>query len=195
MVEAPVAFSSGTLFPDGFSGVRDGSERSALRAELLLLPDPGARVRVHLRYLRLRAEPDGRQGAEERSALLGDWRVADLAGGRRAAPAIDPPVEAEVRARNLGAAIRLAVRVRNVAVVDPGASRQEVLARSLGAARLLCALDRGRFVSLADPPTMLADEARSCTNEGGWPALIGDPDRSDLVLFSPIGLDALRSLR
>ena len=186
LMERPGRSTSGTLFPESYSEVRNGSERSGLRAELLLLPYPGARVRVGLRYLQLSAtQPDGWHLAADRSALLGDWRIADLTGGRRAAPPIDPPIEARVRARNLGAAVRLTITVQNVSVLDREASREEALCRSHGAAHLLCTLVRGRFVSLSDPPPALADEAQTCVNEGGWPALIGDPDRSDLVLFSP----------
>ncbi len=75
----------------------------------------------------------------------------------------------------------------------PGASRgsaRDVAARySFVGTHLLLAVREGTFVSLRDPPEWAADAAAACSNVRCWPVLIGEPERPDVVLVSPIILD------
>jgi hypothetical protein len=64
-----------------------------------------------------------------------------------------------------------------------GARRDEVMGRSLVAVHTMLAVDRGRFLSLVDPPDQVRPAVESCHNDGTFPVLIGN---DDLVLSSPI---------
>ena len=44
----------------------------------------------------------------------------------------------------------------------------------------------GRFLSLIDPPGDVRDLAETCRNRGGWPVLVGNCDRQDMILAAPI---------
>jgi hypothetical protein len=85
-------------------------------------------------------------------------------------------------------AIRLTVVVENLTAGDPGESRREIAMRDglLGTHALL-AVDRGRFLSLADPPEWARPAAADCVQRGAWPVLAGRDDRS--LLVTPIILD------
>jgi len=83
--------------------------------------------------------------------------------------------------------VRVAVTVQNtqeVAADLAGGPRDVVIRRSLVAVHTMLAIDRGRFLSVIDPPEVARAAASSCTNEGTFPVLIGDAD--DVVLSSPI---------
>ena len=82
---------------------------------------------------------------------------------------------------------RLRVDVDNTTAWEPRQpARAEALRHSLVAAHLLVRVDRGRFLSLTDPPEWAAGYAEGCENAGAWPVLAGADGRSDLVLCSPI---------
>lgn len=81
---------------------------------------------------------------------------------------------------------RLRLDVVNDGVAEPGAPREEVLRTSLIAAHTVLAAPGGAFLSLTDGPRWAEPAARGCVNEHTWPVLAGPPDRSDLVLSSPI---------
>ncbi len=84
-------------------------------------------------------------------------------------------------------AIRLRIRVENiVAGVDPATDRDRALGRSFVSAHLLVAMERGRFISLLDPPEWARDEARACENVHTYPVLVDDGEGGDVVLSSPI---------
>jgi hypothetical protein len=55
-----------------------------------------------------------------------------------------------------------------------GGTREEALARTFCSAHTVLRVGDGEFVSLADPPEDLAEEARACRNEGTWPVLVED---------------------
>ena len=83
--------------------------------------------------------------------------------------------------------LRLQLRVENTTDLDdPHATREEALRHSLVAAHLLIGLDRGRFVSLLDPPAWAAEAAAACTNLHVFPVLAGADDGSDAMLCSPV---------
>jgi hypothetical protein len=83
--------------------------------------------------------------------------------------------------------VRLRCRVENVSSwSDTSAGRREALARSMVACHALLAITGGRFLSLLDPPEWARTFARECVNEHVFPVLVGDRDRRDLLLSSPI---------
>jgi hypothetical protein len=66
---------------------------------------------------------------------------------------------------------------------DPGATRDDALARALLAAHTVLAIDGGAFVSLLDPPPEASEASAACRSEGTYPVLIG---ADDVVLSAPI---------
>jgi hypothetical protein len=83
---------------------------------------------------------------------------------------------------------RLTVRIANTTRWEPG-PRAEVLKRTFCSTHAVLHSDRGRFVSLTDPPGEFAAEAKGCSNEGVWPVLVGEPGARGTVLASPIILE------
>ncbi|HTJ74808.1 MAG TPA: hypothetical protein VL337_05540 [Acidimicrobiales bacterium] len=69
-----------------------------------------------------------------------------------------------------------------------GATRDDVVRRSLAAVHTLMAAHHGRFVSMIDPPEFATGAVASCQNVGTWPVLIGDEGDREVVLSSPITL-------
>jgi hypothetical protein len=82
-----------------------------------------------------------------------------------------------------------AVRLRLDVVNESAASatdRASALRTALISAHTVLALDRGAFLSSADPPEWAAPAVRVCTNEHSWPLLAGPPGDGSLLLASPI---------
>ena len=89
-------------------------------------------------------------------------------------------------------AIRLTVRTENLTPYDghPDA-RKEAMSSSLVACHTLLGLSperAGRFISLLEPPEWAKPAAESCVNVHTYPVMIGDKDREDMMLSSPITL-------
>jgi hypothetical protein len=85
--------------------------------------------------------------------------------------------------------VKFRVQVANVTPwSEPGASRDDVVRRSLTAVHTLLAVHHGRFLSLIDYPEFATAAVASCVNEGTWPVLIGDEGERSVVLSSPITL-------
>ncbi|SBT43044.1 hypothetical protein [Micromonospora narathiwatensis] len=83
--------------------------------------------------------------------------------------------------------LRLTVRVDNTDRTTPAGSRRtEALRCCLLATHTLIAVDRGRFLSLLDPPEWAAGAARECRNVHTFPVLAGEPDTADTLLSSPV---------
>ncbi|KAB1142386.1 hypothetical protein F7R91_29525 [Streptomyces luteolifulvus] len=91
---------------------------------------------------------------------------------------------------------RLTVRISNSTacpVPDPGTrhTREEAASYAFVSTHTVLHSDRGRFVSLLDPPASLRDHAAACRNEGTWPVLVGTDQgdgRARTVLSSPVTL-------
>ncbi len=80
--------------------------------------------------------------------------------------------------------VKLQVRIENrMTWNEPGATRDEVMRRSLVAVHTLLAVTGGRFVSLLDPPEFAQPVTTSCVNDGTYPVLAED---DTVVLSSPI---------
>ncbi|MFC6707447.1 hypothetical protein [Flexivirga alba] len=117
--------------------------------------------------------------------------VEPVPGGQLTRKRLPVRASVEVSARALPGpygVTRLRVVVRNLTAWGPAAplQRQEALRSSLVAAHLLARLDRGRFLSLTDPPEWAAGYVRDCDNSGVWPVLVGAESARDMVLCSPI---------
>ncbi|MEU2615540.1 hypothetical protein ABZ570_28790 [Micromonospora sp. NPDC007271] len=83
--------------------------------------------------------------------------------------------------------LRLTVRVENTDRSTPADSRRaDALRCCLLATHTLLAVDRGRFLSLLDPPEWAAHAARECRNVHTFPVLAGEPDSPDVLLSSPV---------
>ncbi|MEU9335572.1 hypothetical protein AB0D49_20710 [Streptomyces sp. NPDC048290] len=131
-------------------------------------------------------------GTEHETVLDRDGRIAGRTVHRH------EPLAGRLRltARELDGpyrVVRLTATVENTADWTPPPDgtddRDAALPRSLVAAHLLMAVDRGSFLSLTDPPQWARAETAACRNLHTWPVLAGEPGRADLVLSSPIILE------
>ena len=85
--------------------------------------------------------------------------------------------------------VKFRVVVANVTPwAKAGASRGDVVRRSLTAVHTLLAVHHGNFLSMIDFPEFAAGAVASCVNEGTWPVLIGDEGERSVILSSPITL-------
>lgn len=83
--------------------------------------------------------------------------------------------------------VKLRIRTENLTEWGgPGDSRDEALRRSLLSTHTMFAVTEGRFVSLLDPPQWARPASASCSCVDTFPVLVGDPDRSDMMLSSRI---------
>ena len=64
--------------------------------------------------------------------------------------------------------------------------RDSALLRSLLSAHTILALNGAEFVSLLDPPKHLFEAVSGCKNQGNFPVLVGDAEKRDMLLCSPI---------
>ncbi|MEW2399389.1 hypothetical protein [Streptomyces sp. NPDC046862] len=91
---------------------------------------------------------------------------------------------------------RLTVRIANTTdcpVPEQGArhAREAAASYAFVSTHTVLHSERGRFVSLVDPPTALRDHVAACRNEGTWPVLVGTDEqdgRAHTVLSSPVTL-------
>jgi len=85
--------------------------------------------------------------------------------------------------------LKLRVRLENGSEVEAGAGRNVALRTSFVSAHTLLGVERGRFLSVLDPPVDAAPATDRLVNRHTWPVLIGeqeDPHHAALVLSSPI---------
>jgi len=86
-----------------------------------------------------------------------------------------------------GALLQVTVAVENATTwCDVDAPRDEAVRRSLVAVHTLLAIDDGMFMSMLDPPEYARAAVDSCTNDGAFPVLLGEPGDDDVMLSSPI---------
>lgn len=188
--------SIGSLYPASCAAARDGFEPAALECECLLEASAGALLEARLRFLQSEA-PDGAgwESALPREVDSGPLAVSELAARPHSRPfafAGNPSIEGELTifAEPLGGGVqRLRIVARNLTPLPPEAAPEAARLRSLGSAHALLWVRGGAFVSLLDPPAVLAAAAEATRNTRVWPVLAAEPGRRDIVLCSPILLD------
>jgi hypothetical protein len=83
--------------------------------------------------------------------------------------------------------VRVHIELGNTSTwADPEAPREVALHHALLAAHLVLSVNAGHFLSMLDPPEWAKPAVQACVNERVWPVLIGDEERSDTMLLSPI---------
>ncbi len=211
-VKNRVRWTFGGLFPRDYAEATGGSERWQARTECVVLGQPGCRLAISVRFLRVieRQREDGAawEEAMEQCVSLGSAELERLraeahetairlpagqsqeAGTRREWQAIDGLLRASAQPAGAGAD-RVAVAVSNLTPM-PGADelrREQATGFSMASAHIVLRAEGGRFVSLTDPPAAHSEAAAACRNDGVWPVLVGDPATCDTVLASPIILE------
>jgi hypothetical protein len=85
--------------------------------------------------------------------------------------------------------LKLTIEVTNETRSSRSApDRNSALLRSLLSAHTILAVNGAEFVSLLDPPQHLRDAVSGCKNLGNVPVLVGDAEKRDMMLCSPIVL-------
>ncbi|UXA08726.1 hypothetical protein KXD96_12025 [Mycobacterium sp. SMC-2] len=79
---------------------------------------------------------------------------------------------------------RVSVRVSNIG--DGAVDKNDSIARSMIGTHLVAELDRGRFVSLLEPPPAATGAVSRCSQHRCFPVLAGPPGARDSLLISPI---------
>ncbi|HEV7975758.1 hypothetical protein [Amycolatopsis sp.] len=83
--------------------------------------------------------------------------------------------------------VRLRVDLKNTGDwTEPDATREAALHHALLATHMVLSVDSGHFLSMLDPPEWAKPAVDACVNTRVWPILIGDNERSEAVLASPI---------
>jgi hypothetical protein len=200
----------GVLVPPAYAAAGHG-EHATSHTECLLEPGTDPVLHLRLRFLQLQHRSGGGgpvpefDEAVEREVdavvqlselLAGDQVVpVDVPGSRETEDGVTRerwPLSGEIRlsARLLEGPygiVALTLEVGNTAQwADPDADRQLALRHSLIAAHTVIAVTDGEFISLLDPPEWARPAAEACRNERTWPVLVGEADRRDVILSSPI---------
>jgi hypothetical protein len=127
----------------------------------------------------------------------------DVPGGRDIEPLRDPdsrivarivkerwPIHGRIRlaAERSGGILKIRLRLENLTEWpdSSAADRNLALRRSFIATHALLSIADGAFVSLTDPPGWAREAAASCMNLHGWPVLVGENGRRDVMLSAPI---------
>lgn len=94
-----------------------------------------------------------------------------------------------VTAESAGDLLRVRVRVENTSALV-GSERPLALRTALVSTHTLLGVERGRFISMLDPPPFASDAVRACVNQHTWPVLAGEASDdgrcSTIVLSAPI---------
>ena len=201
-VKTTKRWTFGSLYPKAYA--EHGRERSSVSTEVLVTGNtPVVGVRAAFLVACERKLGDARRvEAVERRIDFGPATAVELGATR--SRRFELPAEtwfmADVRfeTRALQGVLKvgvehiapsvakLRVRLENVTVVSDALSSDDAELVAFGSAHLVFGVEGGAFASLVDPPVALAEPARLCENEGVWPALVGDRERCDLMLASPI---------
>jgi hypothetical protein len=70
-----------------------------------------------------------------------------------------------------------------------GGPREAAMRRTFCSTHTVLRAEGGAFVSLTDPPPVLAKAAAACENRGTWPVLVGEEGARQTLLSSPIILE------
>jgi hypothetical protein len=196
-------FNFGVLYPREYSDAQRGNDPCEMLTECLLGGDPEARIDITVRFLHLFERTPTQTGepvwhdAIEREMTMGATRSELLRTPRMlrfAFPAGDAPGRqaalkgrVDLAADSAGPGVdRVRVAIANLTPVEPKASRDEAMLRSLVSTHTILRATGGEFISLTDPPADLRDFASACRNVGTWPVLAGEGGARDTLLSSPI---------
>ena len=83
---------------------------------------------------------------------------------------------------------RLTVRIANTTPFA-GGSREDALERTFCSTHTTVRAQGALLVSMTDPPAELSADAETCSNQGTWPVLVGEPGERHTLLSSPIVLE------
>jgi hypothetical protein len=193
----------GSLYPKAYAA--NGRERCSITVRVLVQgesPVVGARAVFLAACERTRSGDERRIEAAPRHIDLEPAAVVDLVaprctrfalpaegwideGARYATRALEGVLE--VSAKPVARAVsELCVRLENLTRVAEALTIDDAELVTFGSAHLVLGVENGAFVSLLDPPAELAAATAACTNDGVWPALVGDEARRDRMLASPI---------
>jgi len=178
-------FSFGTLYPRAWCEA-ERCDDHALQTEVLATTREADAIAISVRFLRL-VEGAGAGGWQEARE-----HAIELAAGPRARVGAAESRTTRVEIDGLVIAIevtltpddddslRIRVRVANETPVamphddDVRARRQQVQRCNLASTHVIYRCSGGAFVSLLEPPPVLARAASRCENFGAWPVLVGD---------------------
>ncbi len=169
---------------------------------------PVESLRVGDRQFQTWQEAESREFAIE-PTTLGDIlaspirRAFRFSGGRRSEPLVGPDGmvsgilvreqddiagRVEVSASEVEEGLyRVTVQVSNDTPLEVASiTRDQALLRALVSTHAILGVDRGEFVSLMDPPDRWRSAAADCRNIGVWPVLVGEENRAEMMLSSPI---------
>jgi hypothetical protein len=200
-------WSFGTLCPPASETVRSGSDRSAMHCECLLRGDVAPRLDVRLRFLQVQSKAANEQSQptekwEEGQPRVVDCEFVDLS---EVPQGVTFEFALGQESGSVSAALRGAVQCSAESVVPglrkvsidvsnetelprSGEDGDPVLRRALLSAHCVLAASNAEFVSLLDPPEELKTAAESCHSVGAFPVLVGDSEKRDMMLCSPIVL-------
>jgi hypothetical protein len=193
----------GSLYPKAYAA--RGRERSSVTARVLVqgeTPSIGVRAVFLAACERTKSGDERRVEAVERHAELTPMRARSLAEPRSVHFALPAEGWVDDGARYATRALEgvlevttlpvarwvteLRVRLENSTRVSHALTSDDAELVTFGSAHLVLGVEDGAFVSLLDPPAELASATGACSNDGVWPALVGDPARRDRMLASPI---------
>lgn len=95
----------------------------------------------------------------------------------------------EISAASVAAGVyRLKVRIVNETPLEHARdlTRDAASLYALVSCHTVLSIERGTWISSIDPPDELATASAACRNIGVWPVLVGDEQRPDTMLASPI---------
>jgi hypothetical protein len=134
--------------------------------------------------------PAGSVGERTATFALAEEHVVEQVDGghveRRCAPLAGRIVVTAAPLPGPYDVVRLRIDVVNDSACPDAAPREVALRTSLIAAHILLAVSAGAFLSATDPPEWALPATRELDNRHTWPVLAGPPERSDLLLSSPI---------
>ncbi|TDY26756.1 hypothetical protein B0G81_7283 [Paraburkholderia sp. BL6665CI2N2] len=118
---------------------------------------------------------------------LADWHGTLRGALRRTRAALQGRVEISA-ARVAAGVYRLKVRIVNETPLEQARNltRDAASLYALVSCHTVLSIERGTWISSIDPPDDLAAASAACRNIGVWPVLVGDEQRPDTMLASPI---------
>jgi hypothetical protein len=159
------------------------------QTECLIEPAADPAIDVRVRFLQI----EGDAGLE-RTVDIPNLGIGRLLEAEHLEPIVlrrgeERPIQGLVRAsaEPAGPVIKLRLRIENATgVASAESGRDQALRSAFVGTHALIVVRGGRFLSLADAPGKLSAAAASCVNLHTWPVIVGDPDRCDTLLSSPI---------